>query len=465
MVQRSQRVARSKQTRENLLYLLLSFPLGICYFCVIIIGFCFSILDLVVIGIPLMVLFIVVWWKLAAFERRQTIVWLKVDIPPMAVPMQPGMSRLQRFQTHMGRAVTWKSLLYLFLKFPFGFLAFDIILLVAFLMLAICALTLTLGFCCAPFVYLYYTFTRGDVGGRDVKRYMQFSLTGNNLALAPVYIINVLAGLWGQFARNMLGMSDNAQRLAQATRQAEQATKQAEQAEQSRRDLIVNVSHELRTPIASIRGHIESLLIACDESENRVPPPETLRSYLTIVHRESIRLGALFDDLLSVARAETNELRVNMTEVDAGEVVEEVYQTLMPLAKRERQITMIREIAPGLPDVRADRRRLVQVLLNLVRNAISYTPDGGIVSISLQRVDERYIALDVADTGIGIPPEDQERIFERFYRTDASRARTSGGSGLGLAIVRDFVIAMGGTISVESVVGEGSCFHVRLQVA
>ena len=119
---------------------------------------------------------------------------------------------------------------------------------------------------------------------------------------------------------------------------------------------------------------------------------------------------------------------------------------------------------PALPPVLADRQRLIQVLLNLVRNAITYTPDGGIVSISLHQADEEYMTLLVSDTGIGIPPEEQELIFERFYRTDASRSRRSGGAGLGLTIARDLVVAMGGSISVESVVGEGSTFRVFLQI-
>ncbi len=190
-----------------------------------------------------------------------------------------------------------------------------------------------------------------------------------------------------------------------------------------------------------------------------------LRNYLNIVHREALRLGSLVDDLLALARTEASELSLNMAAVEAAEVVEEVYQTLMPLARRERQITIVRSVTAGLPPIMADRQRLVQVLLNLVRNAITYTPDGGIISISLQQVDAAHLALSVSDTGIGIPPEEQERIFERFYRTDASRTRATGGFGLGLAIVRDFVNAMGGTISVESVVGEGSCFRVLLQVA
>ena len=146
-------------------------------------------------------------------------------------------------------------------------------------------------------------------------------------------------------------------------------------------------------------------------------------------------------------------------------MVEEVFASIAPLAKRERQIIVVRDIAPDLPLIVADRQRLGQVLLNLVRNAIAYTPTGGIVSISLRPEGADKVVLSVADTGIGIPQEDLDRIFERFYRTDASRARTSGGFGLGLAIVRDLVRAMGGEIAVTSTVGEGSTFAVTLQAA
>ncbi len=140
----------------------------------------------------------------------------------------------------------------------------------------------------------------------------------------------------------------------------------------------------------------------------------------------------------------------------------------MPLARRERQITLVRDVTPDLPRVLADRQRLCQVLLNLARNAITYTPTGArIVSITLSRAPTNpdFLLLTVADTGIGIAPEDLDRIFERFYRTDASRARTSGGFGLGLAIVRDLVTAMGGSVRAESTPGEGSRFHVMLRIA
>jgi two-component system OmpR family sensor kinase len=200
-------------------------------------------------------------------------------------------------------------------------------------------------------------------------------------------------------------------------------------------------------------------------------PPEQLshlRTYLGIIHRESVRLGELVDDLLTLARSEADELRLDLAPVDAAGVVNEVHETLAPLAWRDRSVTLIKETPEGLPPVQADRARLVQVLLNLVRNAITHTPAGGIVSLTIEpdeREGEQRIALVVSDTGSGIPPGELDKVFERFYRVDASRSRASGGFGLGLAIVRDLVTAMGGTVGASSTVGEGSSFRVSLRSA
>jgi len=327
-------------------------------------------------------------------------------------------------------------------------------------------------------LYLFRTLARGRGEWREARRsgegvaadrsrlFLLLSLTGFGFVLIALHVINALAYVSGQFVRVMLGLSDTNIRLAQAKALAEEERAKAERADQSRRELIVNVSHELRTPIASIRGHVESLLMEMEEQEGRnAPDPTELRDYLNIVQRETERLSALVEDLLSLARMDSDELHLDIVPIAAGEVVEEVYGTMAPLASKERQVTLIRKVAPMLPLILVDRQRLVQVLLNLVRNAITYTPQGGIVSMSLERADDDHLALVVADTGIGISSDELERVFERFYRTDTSRARTSGGFGLGLAIVRDLVNAMGGSITVESKVGEGSCFRVLLRIA
>jgi two-component system phosphate regulon sensor histidine kinase PhoR len=460
------RLVQQEQTYTNILYLLLSFPLGLVYFVLIVLGISLGIgLLVLIIGIPLILAFLIVLWQLAVFERYMAISWLHVAIPPMSVTSDVERTLFENVQARLSNAMTWKSMAYLFLKFPFGLLAFCLVVTMVPLMLAFSIVACVLAALVSPFLCLALLIKGKEITSAMVLRYLLLCGSAYGFLWLPLSIFNSLAALWGQFARVTLGMSQQAILLARAKEQVEQERARAERADQQRRELIINVSHELRTPVASIRGHIESLIASYGEDAPTPSSSATLYSYLTIVHRESVRLGALVDDLLSLARSEKSELQLHIAPVAVGEIVEEVYQTLMPLAQRERQIALIRSVSPALPLVMADRQRLLQVLLNLVRNAITYTPDGGIVSISLSQHEPGYLALSVSDTGIGIASEDQPQIFERFYRADASRSRASGGFGLGLAIVRDFVIAMGGSIEVESTVGEGSRFCVRLRIA
>jgi signal transduction histidine kinase len=432
----------------------------------------------VIIGLPLLLLVIFIWWHLARFERNLAIRWLHVEIGPMAPPRKERLNRWERLRAHLTNVVTWKSLAYLFLRFPFGIISFVVIIYLFMVTLEFMVFSLILGLLVLPFLYLFRALPRGRGEWRESRTSgegevvdwgrlcLLLSITGFGFALVAFHVLNAMAYVSGQIARVMLGLSDKSTELAQAKALAEEERAKAERADQSRRELIVNVSHELRTPIASIRGHAESLLMEMEEEEGgNAPDPNELRDYLNIVHQEAERLSALVEDLLSLARMDSDELHLDIVPIVAGDVVEEVYATMAPLASRERQVTLIRKVAPTLPPILADRQRLVQVLLNLIRNAITYTPQGGIVSISVEQADADYLALVVADTGVGIPNDDLERVFERFYRTDNSRARSSGGFGLGLAIVRDLVHAMGGSITVESKVGEGSCFRILLRSA
>ncbi len=360
--------------------------------------------------------------------------------------------------------MTWKTLAYLLLKFPLGLFSFVIMIVLLVLNLVVSVVTLVLGLLAAPFLILIIVLRDVPLTRERVQQYLLFTLTGFGLYLLTLYLLNGLAYIAGQIARLMLGMSGTAWRIEEARAIAVQERARAEQAEQRRHELVVNVSHELRTPVASIAGHLESLLISTYEGTT-APTPAILYNYLNIAHHEVERLGMLVDDLLSLARMESNELRLDIREVKASEAIEEVYRTMMPLAKSQRQVTLVRGAAPNLPPVLADRQRLIQILLNLVRNAITSTPVGGIVSIDLEQADPQHLALVVADNGVGIPAEELEHIFERFYRTDTSRSRASGGFGLGLAIVHDLVTAMGGSIGVESTEGKGSRFSVLLRVA
>ncbi len=459
------RVAQDRQSYTNMLYLLISFPLGLAYFVFLVAGIVVGLGTLVIwIGAFILILMMTTWQYIAAFERHMAINWLHVVIPPLSYPSTIQMTWWQKLQARVRNPMTWKTLAYLLLKFPLGLFSFVITIVLPLLSVVVAVVSLILGLLTAPFFVLVIVLQGASDGGERVQRYLLFALTGFGLSLITLHVLNGLAFIAGQFARLMLGMSDTAWRVEEARALAAQERARAEQAEQRRHELVVNVSHELRTPVASIAGHIESLLIATNEG-TATPSPAVLYNYLNIAHHEVERLGMLVDDLLSLARMESDELRLDMREVNASEAIEEVYQTLMPLAKSQRQVMLVRGAVPNLPPVMADRQRLVQVLLNLVRNAITSTPAGGIVSINLEQADRQHLALVVADSGIGIPAEELEHIFERFYRVDASRTHATGGFGLGLAIVHDLVTAMGGTISVESTVGKGSRFCVLLRIA
>lgn len=163
-----------------------------------------------------------------------------------------------------------------------------------------------------------------------------------------------------------------------------------------------------------------------------------------------------------LARADSHELALQVRPVALAPVVRDVVAAAAPLARRERRVTLAHpESLPGLVAM-ADPDRLVQVLANLVRNAVTHTPEGGAVLVQLAEAAPDGVVVEVADTGVGIAAEDLERIFDRFYRTDASRSRDSGGFGLGLAIARELIAAMSGSLTVTSEPGIGSAFRVTL---
>jgi signal transduction histidine kinase len=250
----------------------------------------------------------------------------------------------------------------------------------------------------------------------------------------------------GQLARRFNRMAD---RLAATVAELETALR-------TKRELVANASHELRTPLASIRGHVESLLMQPDAIERT--------EYLAVIQRETEHLSRLVDDLFLLSTADSGALRLDLEPVALGDVVEEVAGSIGPIARRERRVTLTTIVAPDLGPALADRHRVVQVLGNLVRNALRHTPEGGLIAVRAERQDG-LAAVTVEDTGEGIPPEQLARVFERFYRGDDARDRASGGAGLGLAIVRELVEAMGGEVSAESVHGQGSRFTFRLPLA
>ena len=227
--------------------------------------------------------------------------------------------------------------------------------------------------------------------------------------------------------------------------------------ERIRQDFVANVSHEFKTPLTAIQGFAETLLSGALED------PRNNRRFLEIIRDHAARLARLTDDLLKLARIEAGKLEVQFHPVAVMDLAERCAETAQ-LKAGQKQISLEIEIATDLPAVRGDANLLRDVLQNLVDNAIQYTPQGGRILVSAA-VKEREVVITVADTGIGIPLSDQERIFERFYRVDAARSREAGGTGLGLSIARHIVEVHGGRLWVESEIGAGSKFSFSIPLA
>ena len=230
-------------------------------------------------------------------------------------------------------------------------------------------------------------------------------------------------------------------------------------AENMRRDFVANVSHELRTPVTIIKGYAETLLDGALESD----PPRAMR-FVEIISSHSERLANLINDILTLSSLETKEALLELNPIDVSGTIAKACMLLQERAV-QKSIAIINESTGGvLPRVMADQGRLEQVVVNLLENAIKYTPDGGTVRLFTEDEDA-YIRVSVADTGIGIPFKDLPRIFERFYRVDEARTREQGGTGLGLAIVKHIVQLHGGAVSVTSEPGKGSIFSFTLKKA
>jgi two-component system phosphate regulon sensor histidine kinase PhoR len=227
--------------------------------------------------------------------------------------------------------------------------------------------------------------------------------------------------------------------------------------ERVRTEFVANVSHELRTPLTAIRGYLETLLTgALDE-------PENPRPFLEIVSRHAERLGRLLDDLMDLSNIELGRVALRVESMDFSEALEPVLTIMRPRAEG-KGVALSAELPPDLPVVRADRDRLAQILINLLDNAVKFTPAGGRVTVGAAAQGAKVEVL-ISDTGVGIPSTDLPRVTERFYRVDKVRSRELGGTGLGLAIVKHLVILHGGELAIESEVGKGTTVRFTLPVA
>lgn len=223
--------------------------------------------------------------------------------------------------------------------------------------------------------------------------------------------------------------------------------------EKVRTDFVANVSHELRTPITAVKGFAETLLDGALKDE------EALVDFLEIIYKESTRLDLMVQDILQLSKLENHKVHAVIQTVRASEVVEEVLKIVHQKMDLKNQTFELVEEFPVTLEV--DRDQFKQVCLNLIGNAIAYTPDGGKITVTLKETDNEAV-LVVSDTGVGIPKESQARIFERFYRVDKARSRNAGGTGLGLAIVKWLVENNNGRITLESEENKGSTFTVWL---
>jgi two-component system phosphate regulon sensor histidine kinase PhoR len=236
--------------------------------------------------------------------------------------------------------------------------------------------------------------------------------------------------------------------------------------ESLRRDFVANVSHELKTPLSSIKAYAETL------RNGALNDPEACMRFLERIEEQSDRLHHLIMDMLMLARVESDQQAFEIVSVHVGDVVGSCLKDRRATADA-KQIHL--SVEPNLPpcSVRADREGLREILDNLIDNAIKYTPEGGSVAVGWQCVSgepsssmpDPMVRISVRDTGIGIWPEDQKRVFERFYRVDKARSRELGGTGLGLSIVKHLAQSFGGKVSVASEPGNGSTFTVELPAA
>lgn len=227
--------------------------------------------------------------------------------------------------------------------------------------------------------------------------------------------------------------------------------------ERIRTDFVANASHELKTPITAIRGLAETM-VGDPEAEKA-----TLMKYMERIHAQSLRLSNLITDLMTISRLEADQLDAEFSRINMNDLVRrEVKAAASAVEAKFHRLTL--EPWVEILEVHGDRQNISQLCNNLIDNAIKYTPEGGLIVVRLRR-EANEVVLVVEDNGIGISPQYQERVFERFYRVDKARSQSLGGTGLGLSIVRNIAERHGGSVAVTSQPGRGSIFAFRMPLA
>jgi two-component system phosphate regulon sensor histidine kinase PhoR len=233
---------------------------------------------------------------------------------------------------------------------------------------------------------------------------------------------------------------------------------EARAAEQMRVDFVANASHELRTPLSTLIGYAETL-----REQDAEIDPATRERFLAVVHDEARRMQRVVEDLISLSRIEAEKFTAPTEAIDLGPLIEQAASSAGRMAD-ERGSQILREVEPALPPIAADRSQVLQLLDNLIANALRYGEPGTPVMVSA-KAEGPMVHLSVTDEGEGIAPEHVARVTERFYRVDTSRSRSLGGTGLGLSIVKHIVERHRGRLSIDSKLGVGTTIHVLLPVA
>ncbi len=265
---------------------------------------------------------------------------------------------------------------------------------------------------------------------------------------------------------HMATVEEASRELTEKNRRLAQAVERLQEADRVKSNFLATVSHELRTPLTSVIGYSEMLLEGIAGELN-----DEQREYVRTVMEKGDQLLQLITGILDISRMEAGEMRIDKLPFDLDEVVSVALSTIAPHARRKKLI-MGCTVPPALPLVLGDRDKVRQVLLNLLGNAVKFTPEGGKIEVSASLAPlipgadtNRAVKVSVRDSGIGVPPEHQKRVFDPFFQVDNSSTREYGGTGLGLSIVKRLVEAHGGTVWVDSEAGKGSTFSFTIPLA
>ncbi|HET8945926.1 MAG TPA: HAMP domain-containing sensor histidine kinase, partial [Candidatus Polarisedimenticolia bacterium] len=268
--------------------------------------------------------------------------------------------------------------------------------------------------------------------------------------------VDALTATTHELERSLKELAEARASLQERNAQLERLNGELRSLDEMKSNLLANVSHELHTPLVSIKGYTEMIL------KRKLGPltPEQERGLL-VAQKNIDRLIELIDNLLSFARLETGETQLRIEDVPLFQLVDEAIELVAERVKR-RNIAITTQYEGDDLVVRGDRVKIGQVFTNLLTNAVKFNREGGRIAVAARRGRGGFVEVEVADTGIGIPPEEQEKIFERFYQVEAGPRRRYEGTGIGLAIVRDILRLHGGSIRVQSTPGQGSTFQFTL---